>query len=56
MQVKVIEELDGQVINCVMDQNGNHVIQKCFESVNPVHLDFIVNAFQGSVSVSHTHT
>ena len=51
-QVKLLEELDGHVIDCAMDQNGNHVIRKCFDCVNPVHLDFIIEAFEGMVSVS----
>ena len=49
LQVKVVYELDGHVIDCVMDQNGNHVIQKCFECVSPAHLDFVITAFEGMV-------
>lgn len=26
-------ELDGHVMKCVQDQNGNHVVQKCIEQV-----------------------
>ncbi|CAF2102312.1 unnamed protein product [Brassica rapa] len=27
----MVKELDGSVLKCVHDQNGNHVIQKCIE-------------------------
>lgn len=27
----MIRQLDGHVVRCVEDQNGNHVIQKCIE-------------------------
>ncbi len=44
-------ELDGNVLKCVRDQNGNHVVQKCIESVAPEHLQFIVDAFHGQVNL-----
>ena len=28
-QMAIARELDGNVIKCIEDQNGNHVIQKC---------------------------
>lgn len=30
-QTKLVAELDGSIMKCVRDQNGNHVIQKCIE-------------------------
>lgn len=27
-QASIISELEGQVLKCVKDQNGNHVVQK----------------------------
>lgn len=50
MQLSIIQELDGCVIKCVKDQNGNHVVQKCVEFVPPEHLQFIVDAFKDHVS------
>lgn len=50
-QVEIVRELDGHVLKCVKDQNGNHVVQKCIECVDPHALQFIINAFQGQVSV-----
>lgn len=44
-----MKELDGHVLKCVKDQNGNHVVQKCIECVDPIALQFIINAFQGQV-------
>lgn len=35
-----------QVIQCVMDQNGNHVIQKVIEKVKPANLAFITEAIE----------
>lgn len=45
-----MRELDGHVLKCVKDQNGNHVVQKCIECVQPQALQFIIDAFQGQVS------
>lgn len=51
-QVEIVRELDGHVLKCVKDQNGNHVVQKCIECVDPHSLQFIINAFQGQVRVN----
>ena len=45
----IIAELEGNVLKCVKDQNGNHVVQKCIECVDPLHLQFIIESFQGQV-------
>ena len=45
-----MKELDGHVLKCVKDQNGNHVVQKCIECVESKHLQFIIDAFKGQVS------
>lgn len=47
----IIAELEGNVLKCVKDQNGNHVVQKCIECVDPLHLQFIIDSFQGQVRV-----
>ena len=46
-----MKELDGHLLKCVKDQNGNHVVQKCIECVPPAHLQFIVDGFKGQVKV-----
>lgn len=50
MQNDMVKELDGHVLKCVKDQNGNHVVQKCIECVQPQSLQFIIDAFKGQVS------
>ena len=37
------KELEGNIVKCIEDQNGNHVIQKCIECCDPKAIDFIVN-------------
>lgn len=50
-QQEIVRELDGHVLKCVKDQNGNHVVQKCIERVDPHALQFIINALSGQVCV-----
>lgn len=58
----MVRELDGHVLKCVKDQNGNHVVQKCIECVQPHALHFIIDAFKGQVgpvlehACIHTHS
>ena len=54
-QFRIISELDGYVMQCVENQNGNHVIQKCIECVPPEHTKFILSAFHGQVVRLSTH-
>uniref|UniRef100_A0A8C2TGD9 Pumilio RNA binding family member 2 n=1 Tax=Coturnix japonica TaxID=93934 RepID=A0A8C2TGD9_COTJA len=54
-QNEMVKELDGHVLKCVKDQNGNHVVQKCIECVQPQSLQFIIDAFKGQVFVLSTH-
>ena len=49
------QELDGNVLKCVKDQNGNHVVQKCIETVEATRLQFIIDAFRGQVYNLSTH-
>ena len=50
-QVEIVKELDGHVLKCVKDQNGNYVVQKCIECIEPKHLDFLIDAFKGQVKI-----
>lgn len=54
-KAKLAQELDGHVMRCVHDQNGNHVIQKCIECVPAEHIEFIISAFRGQVVTLSTH-
>ncbi|RVW73187.1 Pumilio-like 5 [Vitis vinifera] len=51
----LVRELDGHVMRCVRDQNGNHVIQKCIESVPTEKIGFIISAFRSHVATLSTH-
>lgn len=54
-QTQMVSELDGSVMKCVRDQNGNHVIQKCIECVPQDKIQFIISAFYGQVLPLSTH-
>uniref|UniRef100_A0A0D9ZTA4 PUM-HD domain-containing protein n=1 Tax=Oryza glumipatula TaxID=40148 RepID=A0A0D9ZTA4_9ORYZ len=54
-QTKMVAELDGHVMRCVRDQNGNHVIQKCIECIPQHAIQFIVSTFYGQVVMLSTH-
>ncbi|RDX64117.1 Pumilio-like 1, partial [Mucuna pruriens] len=54
-QTKMVTELDGQIMRCVRDQNGNHVIQKCIECVPEDAIHFIVSTFYDQVVTLSTH-
>lgn len=51
----MVQELDGNVMRCVRDQNGNHVIQKCIEHVPEDAIHFIVSTFFDQVVTLSTH-
>ena len=42
--MELLHEMEGQVLKCVKDQNGNHVVQKVIERIEPVRLQFIIDA------------
>ena len=54
-----------QVMKCVQDQNGNHVVQKCIEVVSTTaktegqylhsHIQFIIDGFVGQVEKLSMH-
>lgn len=54
-QATLVKELDGHVLKCVKDQNGNHVVQKAIERVPAEHIQFIIKAFHGQVHTLATH-
>lgn len=54
-KTKMVMELDGQIMRCVRDQNGNHVIQKCIECVPENSIQFIVTTFYDQVVTLSTH-
>ena len=54
-KAQLVHELDGNVMRCVRDQNGNHVIQKCIESIPTKNIDFIIFAFRGEIVILSMH-
>jgi len=54
-KAQLVHELDGNVMRCVRDQNGNHVIQKCIESIPTKKISFILSAFCGQVAILSMH-
>lgn len=54
-QTQMVAELDGSVMKCVRDQNGNHVVQKSIECVPQDCIQFIISAFYGQVFTLSTH-
>jgi pumilio RNA-binding family len=54
-QTQMALELDGNIMKCVRDQNGNHVIQKCIECIPQERIRFIISAFYGHVVELSTH-
>lgn len=54
-KMKLVRELDGHVLRCVRDQNGNHVIQKCIESIPMEKIKFVISSFRGQVAALSTH-
>lgn len=54
-QTKMVTELDGNIMRCVRDQNGNHVIQKCIECIPEDAIQFIVSTFYDQVVTLSTH-
>lgn len=51
-----MKELEKSVLECVRDQNGNHVIQKAIERVPAEHIQFIIDAFRGNVGSLSVHS
>jgi len=48
-QIRLVKDLQSpkNVLTCVQNQNGNHVIQKCIERMPVEHIQFVVDALQG---------
>jgi len=51
----MVAELDGHIMRCVRDQNGNHVVQKCIECIPQEAIQFIISVFYDQVVALSTH-
>ena len=49
LQLEVAKEIDLHIITCIQDQNGNHVVQKCIETIPSNSLEFVIKAVHGQV-------
>ncbi|XP_020082233.1 pumilio homolog 2-like [Ananas comosus] len=49
VKLKLAMELDGHVMECVNDQNGSHVVQKCVECLPHHMIQFIISCFYDKV-------
>ncbi|KAJ7937651.1 armadillo-type protein [Mycena leptocephala] len=54
-QASFVRELGPDILRCVKDSNGNHVIQKVIERVSPEHLGF-VSTFIGHIFELASHS
>jgi mRNA-binding protein PUF3 len=51
----MVKELEVNVMRCVRDNNGNHVIQKVIDRVPLEYIGNIIDAFRGQVGPLATH-
>jgi mRNA-binding protein PUF3 len=54
-QAELVKELEPNVMRCVKDQNGNHVIQKAIECINGQYIQFVFDAFDGKFAELANH-
>lgn len=54
-QADLAKELSPDIMKVIMDQNGNHVVQRIVEVVPRQHLDFIMDAFRGQITSLSMH-
>lgn len=48
-RVSIVAELEGSLMRCVRDQNGNHVVQKIIECVPSSQLGRLLTTFAGNL-------
>jgi hypothetical protein len=55
-KVEMVGELEGHVLRCVRDQNGNHVVQKIIECVPTRHIGHLLDAVIGQLVPLAVHS
>jgi hypothetical protein len=55
LQDELVEEIRPEILRCVEDSNGNHVVQKIVESIHSEKVQFIVDAFKSKVYEMSVH-
>ncbi len=51
-QSVIVNELVGRMIECIMHQNGNHVVQRIITSVPQKLINLIINSLAGDVRLN----
>ena len=51
-QSVIVNELVGRMIECIMHQNGNHVVQRIITSVSHKLINLIINSLAGDVRLN----
>ena len=41
--LEIVKELEENLLECILDINGNHVIRSCLEHIPVIHLQSIIN-------------
>jgi len=54
-KVQLLQEFHGHVMDCIHDQNGNHVIQKIIETCSQLQLDFLYDQVFDKVNQLSCH-
>uniref|UniRef100_A0A0E0DBL4 PUM-HD domain-containing protein n=1 Tax=Oryza meridionalis TaxID=40149 RepID=A0A0E0DBL4_9ORYZ len=54
-RIEMANDVGRNLMQCVYDQNGNHVVQKCLQCVPPKYIKLIHASFYGKAMVLSTH-
>jgi pumilio RNA-binding family len=54
-KIDIVHELKNYVLKCIVDQNGNHVIQKCIECVPEDRIPFVMKPILSQIIDLCTH-
>lgn len=54
-KIAIVYELMDSVLDCIGDQNGNHVIQKCIECVPEDRIPFVIEPILSQICKLCTH-
>ena len=54
-KIAIVYELMDSVLDCIGDQNGNHVIQKCIECVPEDRIPFVLEPILSQIFKLCTH-
>jgi len=55
IQDQILKELDADILSLIQNQNGNHVVQKCFETIPSEKLRFIIEKVTENVDILYSN-